>query len=299
MFEVIAQLVVVAILALLTAVVANWIRRWFREEPFVLREELKTPGLWQGMLLIVASLILTIWGRQVAIVIVEPATSQYDFEASPVCWTIPGQSDCKERGCAFGPVGQSPYHVVDGQRSMAVQVALDGSPEGRAEGRHQGEVFVNIERCLPRGTSREIPVDLLGVTITAWVTIPDTERDLLSRTRETHPGFLQLFLETCGRKPAKLLDADEFEEVKDTGAYKLTFVSYEPDAASVCRLGIKMGLNDLDGGTYEGTIYVDAVGWPRIQPLQIILLVLALAVVATAIYTRLRGRLPGRGSAPA
>ena len=294
MFEVVAQLVVIAILALLTAVVANWIRRWFRGEPFVLREELKTPVLWQGVLLIVASLILTVWGRQVVIAIDGP-TSQYDFEASPVCWTMPSQSDCQERGCAFDQVGQSPYHVVDGERSMAVQVALDGSPEGRAAGRHQGEVFVNIPRCPPRGMSPGRPVDLLGVTVTAWVTIPDTERALLSRARETYPGFLQLFLETCGREPAKLLDADEFEEVKDTGAYRLTFASYEPDAASVCRLGIKMGLNDRDDGTYAGTIYIDAVGWPRIQLLQIILMVAALTVVATAIYTRLRGPLPGRG----
>ena len=179
---------------------------------------------------------------------------RYGFEdTSNPGWVV---SDDNERGAALSGVGISTAYKVNGNSSMSVHVVLDGTEEGRKKHLHQGEVFVDPTVIRPCGYSKHsLPyVDLSHKTIKASVLLPST---LVGKDPD-NPIVVYLFVEGCAPRITRF----DLNWRNVTMAGRFDLMAEENVALNqLCRIGIKLGLNEKDHNAYSGDIYIDAINW--------------------------------------
>lgn len=182
--------------------------------------------------------------------------SEYGFEDSnDVGWVA---SKDEKRGLAFSSAGISSAFKIRGKSSMLVHVNLDGTEEGRRANLHQGEIMVDVRFHRSRSHLSDLvltSLDFSNETITGGISIPPT----LVGKDPSHPIFVQMFLEPCdASKPRFSLYPPR--DIAQAGL--LGFKNKTTSAMNeICKMGIKMGLNDVDHNVYVGEIYIDAIDW--------------------------------------
>lgn len=182
--------------------------------------------------------------------------SEYPFEdPNDVGW-VPSKDE--RRGLAFSSVGISSAFKIRGKSSMLVHINLDGTVEGRKANLHQGEVIVDMRFHRPRSYASELALtslDFSHETITGGIFIPHT----LVGKDPSHPIFIQIFLEPCDAAQPRFSLHPSWDI---TQAGLLGFKNKTTRAMNeICKMGIKMGLNDVDHNVYVGDIYLDAIDW--------------------------------------
>jgi len=181
--------------------------------------------------------------------------SRYGFESDDQIWAI---THDQLRGSAMSSVGQSENAFYKGKASMNIRVALKGDPSERAFARDKGEVYVDPEvipmkRCIFQKRGDIVP----GKTvIKARVYIP---KSLISDNL-SEPLHLQLFIEDNAPSPNRFTDESATKKLISAGWHLIKFAIPE-NVNGLSKIGIKIGLNDNDHGTYSGEIFIDTVDW--------------------------------------
>jgi hypothetical protein len=182
----------------------------------------------------------------------------YDFEnPAALGWNVAPADACPNRGCAFVARRLSDQHAASGHGSLEVEVELRGRTRGWPDAQQDGEISVYIEQAPPAGMESAAPADLFLAQLEATVYVP---QDLVSREATRTASFLQLFAHECDpTEPPHYGTPGQI--VRSGGPVRLRYRFWSPSTRQICRIGIKMGLNDADPGTYRGRIYIDDVGW--------------------------------------
>lgn len=182
--------------------------------------------------------------------------SRYGFEdPDSIKWSA---SSDPIRGTAMSNVAHTTTKKIKGKRSMKVHVKMNGSQTGRKDGMHQGEVSVDPTFFPPRGYpefKETQSLDLSGKTIAASVII--TTRKLVGKDPDK-ATYLQMFIEDCSQLSSRYESTPK--KITSSGQPRLEF-KVDTYGKAVCRIGIKIGLNDEDYSNYEDDIYIDAVHW--------------------------------------
>lgn len=178
--------------------------------------------------------------------------SKYGFEDSPeVGWIVSKDS---LHGIGMTEPGRNFSKKIKGKASMSVHVELNGSVEGREAGRHQGEVFVDPRFIQPKGYPANLQfLDLSDKTLSATVIVP---KDLVRQ--KGNPSYFQLFVEECDKDSTR--HTSDITKIISAGNPTLEF-KINTSIKAICKLGLKIGLNDDDTNKYKGNIYIDAVDW--------------------------------------
>ena len=138
---------------------------------------------------------------------------------------------------------------------MTVHVKLDGT----AAHMRKGEVYVDVTMVQPKGYKAPalISIDLSDKTIRASILVPPT---LVGRYPDL-PIFTHFFLEGCD-SPPKRFDLPAGPRGNLTMAGQLNLENGLTNTMNrICKIGIKIGMQDGDENVYEGDIYIDAVDW--------------------------------------
>ena len=170
----------------------------------------------------------------------------YGFEHGAEGWSRGG-------GCTAAR--QSGDQSKSGQFSLALGMAL-----GPAE--RQGEAWVDLRQSRPAGVS-DVPVNLGGRTVTAWVYAPRGARGDAER-----PNGFQLFVKDAEWRATYGAWQNVVEErwvrlsLAVGGARAPSgFVAAGFDPSRVIAVGVKFGLGADPTAKFEQTVYLDAVDW--------------------------------------
>ena len=159
----------------------------------------------------------------------------------------------------------------------------------------RGEVFVLVQQFPPAGGRIGIPQNLWLSRVQAVIEVPPS---LVSERSAVTASFVQLFFETCPPE-SKRFDGEPGEQIHAGGPIVVEYRWWTPKARAACRLGIKMGLNEEDLGTYQGRAFISGVRWTPITWYLKILSAIALLAggVAVNIWATRKSRV--RKPAPA
>lgn len=182
--------------------------------------------------------------------------SEYNFEGRTAGWVEPKDDEVAERGAALTEPGLTDEKPIRGAQSLSVQVQLDGSEGGRAAHKNQGEVMVYVKSTPPRTGASGQALDLRGRTASALVQIPD--QALVSKIG-ADPIYLQPFFETCSQPPYRFNGSSE--DIHATGIIQLRTKLFDSRSSDICKIGVKLGLKEVDRNRYDGHINVDSVDW--------------------------------------
>jgi hypothetical protein len=184
--------------------------------------------------------------------------TKYGFEDGPMGWR-PEQNADDTLACY--DIAQSEERAREGYYSLKIDLDLDG----RDPGRGKGEVRVIIAEYPP--DEDELPLDLTGRTITAWVYAP---RGL--RGDEQGPSGYQIFVKSVkdgswkGALYSSWRNVIEGQWIQlrlkvSTTPERDGFVTPEFDPKRVSAVGIKVALGGKSKGSYKGPVYIDAISW--------------------------------------
>ncbi len=168
-------------------------------------------------------------------------------------WNVPNSETAREqRGGAFIGRRFSTEHAESGSGSLEVEVELIGGTRQR-----ESDTWVIVKQVPPVGGSVGSAANLFLARVEATVYVPAS---LVSERAALTAGYLQLFYETCEPDSFRI-DGVPGELVMGEGPIRVSFQSWDVSSHEICRIGLKMGLNDADTGAYRGRIFVSGVKW--------------------------------------
>jgi hypothetical protein len=200
----------------------------------------RRPALWLASVAALAGISVAGWAAHRA----TSSPGTYGFEQGAEGWTTSG-------GCIAVRASQD--------RTKSGQFAL-GMALGPAQ--RQGEAWVDMRKSRPAGVS-DVPVNLGGRTVTAWVYAPRGAAGDAKR-----PNGFQLFVKDDQWRAAYGSWQNVVEErwVRITLAVGAAqppsgFVAAGFDPTRVIVVGVKFGLSADAAAGFEGSVYLDAVDW--------------------------------------
>ena len=179
--------------------------------------------------------------------------SKFDFESGVMGWHAQESGDA--RGCSS--VAAKTDQHYSGKQSLEMTLSISATDSARSK----GEAWVTIAN--PDSAGKEVPVNLKGRTISAWIYAPqgsfgpgDTPNGLQLFVKDAHDRSLygswnHVTEETWIELLLKVSDVAE-----PTGEMTPGF-----DPTELKIFGIKFAIGRDSTASYEGAIYVDHVDW--------------------------------------
>jgi hypothetical protein len=202
----------------------------------------RRPTLWLASVAALAGISVAGWAAHRA----ASSPGTYGFEQGAEGWTTSG-------GCIAARPSQD--RTKSGQFALALGMALGPAQQ-------QGEAWVDMRKSRPAGVS-DVPVNLGGRTVTAWVYAPRGAAGDAKR-----PNGFQLFVKDDQWRAAYGSWQNVVEErwVRITLAVGAAqppsgFVAAGFDPTRVIAVGVKFGLGGDRAAGFEGSVYLDAVDW--------------------------------------
>lgn len=197
--------------------------------------------------------------------IAPPLPIYYSFEDGDMGWFA--QDYTTSQACSEVRVSDIAY---DGQSSLEMVLNLRGGDEHFG----QGEALVSTEFYPPEGVT--VPIDLEGHTITIWVYAPENASsgdNILGPAGDPdNPNGFQIFVkDTAFRNEYgvwKNVVEGEWNRVTLSVSAQVPedglsrgYMDTGFDPTQIIVIGLKIGTGRGSTAWYEGSIYIDGVGW--------------------------------------
>lgn len=208
-------------------------------------------------------------------------------------WNVPNtDTDRALRGGAFVSRRYSAERAYGKGGSLQVTVDLRGGTGRAAIPMNRGEVFVLLQQFPPIGRRVGVAQNLWFSRVEAIVDVPAT---LVSQQSAVTASFVQLYFETCPPQSERF-DGEPGEQIHGEGPIRVSYRWWTLKATEACRLGIKMGLNDADFGSYSGEAFISGVRWTPLSWYLQRLAAIVLLIVGVAVYIWLTRKPTARAS---